>query len=31
MLQFALWHRMFVEGDGSRPDLCDPVAYLTST
>ena len=28
LLQFALWHRIFVEGDGSRPGLRDPIAYL---
>lgn len=28
LLQFALWHRIFVEGDGSRPALQDPLTYL---
>jgi asparagine synthase (glutamine-hydrolysing) len=28
LLQFALWHRIFIEGDGSRPGLQDPIAYL---
>lgn len=28
LLQFAIWHRLFIEGDGRRPDLCDPIAYL---
>lgn len=29
LLQFAIWHRLFIEGDGSRPEtLIDPVAYL---
>lgn len=28
LLQFALWHRIFIEGDGSRPPLQDPIAYL---
>jgi asparagine synthase (glutamine-hydrolysing) len=29
LLQFAIWHRIFIEGDGSRPGLCDPVTFLT--
>ncbi len=28
LLQFALWHRIFVEGDGARPPLQDPLTYL---
>ena len=29
ILQFALWHDMFITGDGSRPDLlADPMAML---
>ncbi len=29
LLQFAIWHRLFIEGDGLRPPaLVDPVAYL---
>jgi asparagine synthase (glutamine-hydrolysing) len=28
LLQFAIWHRLFIEGDGARPDLCDPIALL---
>jgi asparagine synthase (glutamine-hydrolysing) len=29
LLQFAIWHKLFVEGDGERPDsLIDPVAFL---
>jgi asparagine synthase (glutamine-hydrolysing) len=28
LLQFALWHRIFVEGDGSRPAVQDPIAFL---
>jgi len=31
LLQFALWHRMFIDGDGERPaDLVDPLELLTS-
>lgn len=29
LLQFALWHRIFIEGDGSRPAVQDPLTYLT--
>jgi len=28
LLQFALWHRIFIEGDGARPDLQDPISFL---
>lgn len=28
LLQFALWHRIFIEGDGARPALQDPIDYL---
>jgi asparagine synthase (glutamine-hydrolysing) len=28
LLQFALWHRIFIEGDGARPALQDPLACL---
>jgi asparagine synthase (glutamine-hydrolysing) len=28
LLQFALWHRIFIEGDGSRPALQDPIDFL---
>ncbi|MBK9132155.1 MAG: asparagine synthase (glutamine-hydrolyzing) [Gammaproteobacteria bacterium] len=28
LLQLALWHRIFVEGDGARPPLQDPLTYL---
>lgn len=28
LLQFALWHRIFVEGGGERPERCDPLAFL---
>jgi len=31
LLQFAIWHRLFIEGDGSAPPLLiDPVAFLTT-
>jgi asparagine synthase (glutamine-hydrolysing) len=26
--QFAIWHRLFIEGDGTRPDICDPVDFI---
>ncbi|MDR2878261.1 MAG: asparagine synthetase B [Chromatiales bacterium] len=28
ILQFALWHRIFIEGDGTRPEAGDPVKLL---
>lgn len=28
LLQFALWHRIFIESDASRPPPCDPLAFL---
>ncbi|MCC6208702.1 MAG: asparagine synthase (glutamine-hydrolyzing) [Gammaproteobacteria bacterium] len=28
LLQFALWHRIFIEGDGARPPLQDPLTCL---
>jgi hypothetical protein len=27
--QFAIWHRLFTEGDGGRPDVCDPIAFIS--
>jgi asparagine synthase (glutamine-hydrolysing) len=27
--QFAIWHRLFIEGDGGRPDVCDPIAFIS--
>jgi asparagine synthase (glutamine-hydrolysing) len=31
LLQFAIWHRLFVEGDGARPPtLIDPVQFLAA-
>lgn len=29
LLQFAVWQKIFVEGDGSRPPLQDPVAFIS--
>jgi asparagine synthase (glutamine-hydrolysing) len=26
--QFAIWHRLFIEGDGARPDVCDPIDFI---
>lgn len=28
LLQFALWHRIFIETDAERPDPCDPLDFL---
>lgn len=28
LLQFALWHRIFIEGDGERPEPCEPLDFL---
>lgn len=29
LLQFAIWHRLFVEGDGAMPALQDPVDFIS--
>lgn len=28
LLMFALWHRIWIEGDGERPPRCDPLDFL---
>ncbi|MDX9740937.1 MAG: asparagine synthase-related protein [Gammaproteobacteria bacterium] len=28
LLMFALWHRIWIEGDGERPPHCDPLDFL---
>jgi asparagine synthase (glutamine-hydrolysing) len=28
LLMFALWHRIWIEGDGERPPRCDPLEFL---
>ncbi len=30
LLMFALWHRIWIEGDGERPPRCDPLEFLGS-
>lgn len=29
LLQFAIWHRIFVDGDGTRPAPQDPIAFIS--
>lgn len=28
LVRFALWHRIYIEGDGERPPVCDPLDFL---
>ena len=31
LLQFAIWHKLFIEGDAKRPPACiDPIEFLVN-